>query len=100
MDWSKFHVFIIGQRIHIHYRLVHILCIHYSLYIAQSSISWLLNNSFLFSYVQIDAMKSQQFRALIGQQQPISQSPGMTVVSSAMPASGRPIVKGTRYVDL
>ena len=72
----------------------------YSLYIAQSSISWLLNNSFLFSYVQIDAMKSQQFRALIGQQQPISQSPGMTVVSSAMPASGRPIVKGTRYVDL
>ncbi|XP_052798817.1 uncharacterized protein LOC128230525 isoform X2 [Mya arenaria] len=44
---------------------------------------------------QIDAVKTQQLRALLGQQSPGIVSAGMAVVTSALSAMGRPIVKGT-----
>ncbi|WAR03166.1 4ET-like protein [Mya arenaria] len=45
---------------------------------------------------QIDAVKTQQLRALLGQQSPGIVSAGMAVVTSALSAMGRPIVKGGR----
>ncbi|KAL4223713.1 stem cell population maintenance [Mactra antiquata] len=52
-------------------------------------------NTALVSQEQVDAVKSQQIRALIGQQSPNhSQGTSLAAVSSALPTAGRPIVKG------